>query len=286
MQNAMATFTAGMTSTEYTINRENHKHQWFGIAGTAVFHGVIILFLVFNFIYPPNPPLEYEGMMMSLGEENMGGPADAPVPDPAQQEQYVPISEQTEETPITADNGEEVSIKEKTTPKTNEIKDPRPVTETTKPVLDLPKKVNQQALFKKNQGAKGGFGDGENPGNEGEPDGSPDGNPDGHGLGDSGFGNSDRGPDGISIDLGGRKVRQLPEIEDNSRSVGKVVVSIVVNRDGEVIKAVPGQVGSTTTEPSLLSKAKEGALKTRFVARGDGPAEQYGTMTIIFRYRP
>jgi hypothetical protein len=64
------------------------------------------------------------------------------------------------------------------------------------------------------------------------------------------------------------------------------VVRIVVNRNGEVIKAVPGQVGSTTTEPSLLQKSKEGAMRTKFSGRDDGPDEQYGTMTFVFKFKP
>ncbi|MCG9881041.1 MAG: hypothetical protein MH472_10630 [Bacteroidia bacterium] len=281
-----------MANGEFVIERKSRKHNIYGIIGTTVVHGIIVLVLFFYVLYPPDPPLEFKGMMMSLGEENMGGTNESPVPDPSTQEQYIPISEQSEEPEtITSDEEESVEIKEKTKPKT-EVKTkptitPKPEVENKKPVLDLPKKVNQQALFKKKSGAnQGGYGDGSELGNEGSEDGSENGNKDGRGGGDSGFGTGDSGPDGVSYSLSGRKVKQLPTVEDNSRSTGKVVVRITVNRDGEVIKAEPGQVGSTTTETSLLQKAKEGAMRTKFSARSSGDELQYGTMTFVFKFKP
>ena len=80
-------------------------------------------------------------------------------------------------------------------------------------------------------------------------------------------------------------MKKLPSIEDNSKSIGKVVVRIVVDRDGNVVKAVPGQPGSTTIENALLEKAKQGALQTKFSPKSDGPEEQYGYITFVFRFR-
>jgi TonB family protein len=278
-----------MASENYYIEHKDHKHQLYGFIGTTLVHGLIFAALFFVVMYPPDPPLELQGIQMSLGEENMGGPNNEPVPDPAPTEQYTPISEQTEETNLSSESDESVEIKDNKTTKPKEIKETKPnVVEEKKPQLELPKKVNQQALFtKKKNTNQGGYGDGENPGNEGRPDGSPDGDKDGHGLGDSGFGSGETGPDGISYVMPkGRKVNKLPNIEDNSKSVGKVVVSITVNQDGEVIKAIPGQIGSTTTEPTLLEKAKQGALKTKFNPRTDGSEDQTGTITIVFRFKP
>lgn len=276
-----------MATEEYYIDRKTYKHNYYGLAGTALIHGLAFIFLYFTVIYPPDPPLETIGLVPSLGEENMGGPSETPVDNPAATEQYVPISEQTDVAPITSETEESVDLKNQTDKKSPEIKNPQ-TPKTNKPVLALPQKVDQNALFKKRDKNNGesGMGDGLEPGNQGDPTGDPNGDPDGHGKGDRGNGDSDKGVDGISYDLAGRKMRQLPNIEDNSRSVGKVIVRIVVNRNGEVIKAVPGQVGSNTTETSLLEKAKEGALKTKFSARVDGPEEQYGTMTFVFRYKP
>ena len=279
-----------METGEFVIERKSRKHNIYGIIGTTLIHGIIVSILFFYVLYPPDPPLEFKGMMMSLGEENMGGPAENPVPDPSTQEQYIPISEQNEDpNTLSSDVEESVEIKDKTKPK-SEIKTPaitKPIVQEKKPILELPKKVNEQALFKKSKNSnQSGYGDGSELGNEGSEDGSENGNKDGRGGGDSGFGRGESGPDGVSFDLSGRKVKQLPIVEDNSKSTGKVVVRITVNKNGEVIKAVPGHLGSTTTETALLQKAKEGALRTKFSARSDGPDEQYGTMTFVFKFKP
>ncbi len=278
-----------MTAENYYIERKDYKHNLYGLLGTLFIHGLIFLVLYFYVLYPPDPPLEFQGMQMSLGDENMGGPSLSPIPDPAPAEQYTPISEQTDEPKnLTTEVDESVAITEKKNEKKAEKVIVKPVVKENKQQLDLPKKIEERAIFKKRTGVQGasGYGDGEIPGNEGRPDGSPDGNPDGNGLGNSGFGDGASGPDGVSYVLSGRKVQKLPDIEDNSRSVGKVVVRIVVNREGKVIKAVPGQVGSTSTETNLLEKSKDGALRTKFSARLDGPEEQYGTMTFVYKFKP
>ncbi len=278
-----------METGEFVIERKSRKHNIYGIIGTTIIHGIIVSILFFYVLYPPDPPLEFKGMMMSLGEENMGGPVESPVPDPSTQEQYIPISEQNEDPTLSSDVEESVAIKDKTKPK-SEIKTPittKPINEVKKPILELPKKVNEQALFKKkNNSNQGGYGDGSELGNEGSENGNENGSKDGRGGGDTGPGTGDSGPDGVSFELSGRKVKQLPVVEDNSKSVGKVIVKIIVNKNGEVVKAMPGQVGSTTTETALLQKAKEGALRTKFSSRSDGPEEQYGTMTFVFKFKP
>jgi outer membrane biosynthesis protein TonB len=275
----------------YYIERKDNKHRIFGAIGSFSLHAIIVAILFYIVIQAPNPPWESEGMMMSLGEENMGGPAESPVSDPQPNEQYTPISEQTEEPAeeLTTEDSESEAIKEKPVEvKPAKPKEPKPVVDNApKPQLELPKKVNQQALFqkRKNAGGEGGYGDGEIPGNQGKPDGSPDGDPDGTGTGDSGFGSGNSGTDGLKFELNNRGIKLIPKIEDNSKATGKVVVRIVVDRDGNVVKAVPGQVGSTTTDPSLLLKAKEGALRAKFSVKEDAAEEQFGTMTVYFRYK-
>ncbi|OYU96322.1 MAG: hypothetical protein CFE21_07955 [Bacteroidetes bacterium B1(2017)] len=277
-----------MAAEEYYLDHSTRKHQIYGAVGTTLVHALIFGVLVFVVLTPPDPPLGNIGLQVSIGEENMGGPANAPTPNPAPTDNYVPISEATDQQSVTSDNSESVDIKDKTSPKPKEVNTVKPVTETKKPVLELPKKPLQAALFtRRKNNSEGGYGDGDNPGNQGKEDGSEFGSKDGHGKGDHGDGFDAKGEDDIAIHMpSGRKVKQLPTIVDNSKSVGKVVVSITVNKDGEVIKAIPGQIGSNTIEPALLSKAKEGALKTRFAPRTDGTDDQTGTMTIIFRFKP
>ncbi|MCX6187863.1 MAG: hypothetical protein NTU43_12890 [Bacteroidetes bacterium] len=240
------------TQENYYIERKTRKHNYYGLAGTLLIHGIALLALIFFVISPPNPPMELEGMKMLLGETDMGGPDIAPVPEPSQtQETLVPIETQQDPPAITQET-DEVNVTEKKAEKEHKHTELKPKHE---PKIELPKKepepvVNSNALFKKggkkgNQG--GGYGSGDIPGNEGRYDGSPYGDP---------------------------------------KETGKVVVRIVVDRDGNVVKATPGQMGSTTLNPSLLEKARQGAMQTHFSSREDGPDEQYGTMTISFRFKP
>ena len=99
----------------YYIERKDNKHRILGAIGSFSLHAIIVAILLYVVIQAPNPPWESEGMMMSLGEENMGGPAESPVSDPQPNEQYTPISEQTEEPAeeLTAEDPESEAIKEK-----------------------------------------------------------------------------------------------------------------------------------------------------------------------------
>ena len=109
------------------------------------------------------------------------------------------------------------------------------------------KKAASDALFAK---AKDGQGKGEGDTRPGRNQGSTDGTPGApHGLGGSG--------DGMSFNLGGRSMLSAPKIVDSSQKEGKVVVDIIVDKDGKVVKATPGARGSTTTDRHLEKLATE-----------------------------
>ncbi len=63
---------------------------------------------------------------------------------------------------------------------------------------------------------------------------------------------------------------------------GIVVVEITINKYGNVIKAVPGIEGSTTTSNYLFTKAKQAAQSVMFDTGPTMPLEQKGTITITF----
>ena len=63
---------------------------------------------------------------------------------------------------------------------------------------------------------------------------------------------------------------------------GIVVVRIEVDKNGRVIRAVPGVKGSTNTADCLLKPAKQAALKTTWNADNKAPSKQIGT--IIYKF--
>jgi TonB family protein len=90
---------------------------------------------------------------------------------------------------------------------------------------------------------------------------------------------------GISFSLEGRSITKYPDVKDQSQKYGRVVVEITVNEQGEVIKAEPGQRGSTVTDSRLKRLAKKAALQTEFNANPKGPSRQIGKMTINFKLK-
>lgn len=296
---------------QLTNNQNERTSKVVGYAGSFLIHGALLLIMWWLTITPPDPPYSDtggggEGLAMAFGEPDAGGESLVPIENPTVQEQPQPPTPQPEETPVVTDESDEEPVvttppKQEVKPKPQEVKKPNEKpkpTEVTKPV-EKPRQVDQRSVFKKSTGGNaGGFGEGDAPGNQGNPDGVPGGDPNGNGYGDGGSGGGTGGGNGtgngsgsgagngISFDLKGRSISRRPTIEDQSKETGKVVVSIVVDRTGRVTKAMPNQKGTTTLSAVLLEKAKRAALDTRFTPNPDGPEEQYGVMTITFKFRP
>ena len=119
-----------------------------------------------------------------------------------------------------------------------------------------------------------GKGTNNNSGNEGNPDGDPNSdalNKIATGSGRIGGGLTDRG------------VLFEPKIDDNSQYTGVVVVKVCVDKTGKVVEANFTQLGSTTTNKTLVDLAVSAAKKYQFT-----PSEietQCGNITIEFKVR-
>ena len=87
-----------------------------------------------------------------------------------------------------------------------------------------------------------------------------------------------------SVRLEGRStLGSLPRPAYTVNESGTVVVQIVVNEQGIVTNAIPGQKGTTTQNATLWAEAKKAALKARF-SPSDSPT-QVGYITYIFTLR-
>jgi hypothetical protein len=256
--------------------QKERKSRIAAIAGTIVFHALLLLSLLLLALRTPLPLPGEEGVEVNLGYSDDGigdiqpeipalSPNAAPPPSQAKNDdQY--LTENTEDAPAIE------KIKKKT-----EKPNPTPVTKPT-PAVEKPKEptVNQKALYpgKSNKTSEGGNqGITGKPGDQGKPGGTPDSpNYDGNG----GKGN------GISYDLDGRGARSLPKPVYNSPEQGKIVVSIKVNRLGQVTYASAGAKGTTISEINLRQQAESAARKTLFASDDDAPEEQRGTITYVF----
>lgn len=252
---------------------EEQKNRIRGIVGTIIFHAGLLLALFLLALRTPLPLPGEEGVEVSLGYAETGAgliqpeeikPVQRIEPVVPKQQPKEVITQNVEETPAI----EEVKLKE--IKKTEE----KPV-EQIVPPKEVPV-VNPKALYTPNQKdtqESGNQGDQSDLADQGKETGSKDSNkPDGKG----GMG------DGVSFNLEGRGSIHLPKPAYDSQEQGKVVVRIWVNKEGKVVRALPGVQGSTISDQRLTKLAEDAALKAAFTPDPNAPDQQVGTITYNF----
>jgi hypothetical protein len=255
--------------------QKERKSRIAAIAGTILFHALMLLSLLLLALRTPLPLPGEEGVEVNLGYSDDGmGNIQPEVPALAPRATPPPSQIKTDDQVVTSNTEEEPAI-DKNKKKADKAK---PVIKPT-PVVEKPKEptVNQKALYpgkstKTSQGGNQGITG--KPGDQGKPNGTP-GSPNYDGNGGKG--------NGISYDLGnGRGARSLAKPTYNSPEQGKIVVSIKVDREGKVTYASAGAKGTTISEINLRQQAENAARKTIFAPDADAPEEQRGTITYVF----
>lgn len=127
---------------------------------------------------------------------------------------------------------------------------------------DVNKKVSEGSLYKG--------------GNEGNPSGS--------GTSKNRANAESKGTNGITFSLEGRNpIGKLKKPSFPGNEAGKVVVRIIVDKNGKIISATPGVQGTTIGKLSLWEAAKKAALLAIFDKAKDPDApNQQGTITYDF----
>lgn len=130
-------------------------------------------------------------------------------------------------------------------------------------------------LNKSDGTASGSEGDDNRAGDKGSPDGDPYatsyyGSP-GSGSGTGGYG------------LNGRSLASKGAVKQECNEEGRVVVKIVVNRNGNVVSAQPGVKGTTNNSPCLLEPAKKTAFKHKWNQDSNAPSQQVGFVVVNFK---
>lgn len=290
-----------------------------GIVGTIIYHALILLILIFFGLSTPLPLPGEEGVEVNLGNSEMGsGVVQQPIPEevpaaPEKQEEKVEevpeekvveqapekpveqkevieeevIQQEVEEAPVIKkpeEKKEEEVVEEKPVEKVVE-KEPEPVVnpnalykkpdKVEKKVEEPPKPVvNPNALYKKSSDSQGtSQGITKGAGDQGKVHGTPE-SVNYDGLGGEG--------EGISYSLGGRGAKVLPKPTYNSPEQGRVVVSIWVNRQGVVVRAVDGAKGTNISDLNLRRMAREAAMRAKFSEDPSAAELQKGTITYNF----
>ncbi len=122
---------------------------------------------------------------------------------------------------------------------------------------------------------EGGEGDDQLAGDKGDPDGDPYastyyGSP-GSGSGTGGYG------------LSGRSLASSGKVKQECNEAGRVVVKIVVDRNGKVVQATPGVKGTNNNNPCLLEPARKTAFLHKWKPDSDAPDQQVGFVVVNFK---
>ena len=283
------------------------KEQRIATVGTAVFCVLLLLMLVLvRFINDPTD--EEEGVLVNFGdtEQGMGEveprpavaqtiPTPPPTPTPPE-----PTPTQTGEEEVVNQDFEESAVieqkkraeqkkRQEELQRQQELERQRIAEEQRRQEEERKRQEEQQRQQQQQQeinsraasafagrnanGGNTGEGNTGQPGNQGSLNGDPNAT--------NRVGNG--GGNGINFNLAGRSFGSTPpKPEYNSKSEGKVVVEIRVDRSGTVVSASPGKAGTTTNDPVLREAAKAAALKAKFNSDPNAAEIQVGTITYTF----
>ena len=281
-----------------------HKKKSFTL--TTLILSVFLLLLFYIGLTYLDPPIE-NGIAVNFGTMDYGSgnvqPKEKirsepkkvqpkPVEQVQQQKESEPVKEEPVEKVMTNDTEETIKIKQQQEAKRKAdeaakkarleaeriAKEKREAEEQIKREQEA-KKKNLDALIggigKSDGAATGSEGDDNKAGDKGQPDGDPYANTyygaPGSGAGTGGFG------------LSGRSLVSKGKVQQECNEEGRVVVRIVVGRNGRVIQATPGVKGTTNNAPCLLKPAKETAQLHRWNLDSDAPAEQIGFVVVNFK---
>jgi len=256
---------------------------------------LLLLFFVMTTTIPPFPEAGGGGgVLVNIGYVDAASGDVQPMSSAVTPEPQViksAVQPVPEEKVATQEDEESVAMNTSEKKKKDDVK--KPTTETKKP--EPVRTVDAASMYKgkrNNSTSQGTATTGT--GDQGEKQGDPNsmysgkngtGGGPGSGTGTGGGDGDGNGPgtgSGISFDVSGRKLLLKPSIDDRSQETGKVVVSITVDKSGNVTEARPGARGSTTTSSYLFAKAKEAAMKAKFNASPEAADIQKGTMTFVF----
>lgn len=269
-----------------TYQEENNYPKAIAIATVVMGLLIAISFIWVIESFKPEEELGMGGIVVNYGtaETGMGNDytsIDEPSVDPnANNKMPDKITPEQKVTPntssdidakdiLTQSTEDAVAVNTKTTKSSNTS---TPTTEA-KPAQPT---INPNALYKgkKNNGTGGGDGTGNTPGNQGDVDGDP--LAPFYGDGGSGFGNK-------PLPLSNFKNLQKPE--DDGQETGTIMVKILVNRQGRVIRATAGAKGSTFSNDALNRKCEQSMMNASLNAISSGPETRVFYVPFVFRVK-
>ncbi|WP_067034485.1 energy transducer TonB [Allomuricauda sp. CP2A] len=282
-----------------------HKKKSFTL--TTLLLSVLLLLLFYIGLTYLDPPIE-NGIAVNFGTMDYGSGEVQPKekvrsepekvePQPVEQVQQVEPQEETvQEEPVekvlTSDNEESIRIKQEQEAKrkadeaAKKAKEEAERIEREKREAEEKKRLEQEAKKKNLDALIGGIGqsDGTDSGSEGDDNKAGDkGQPDGDPYANSYYGAPGSGSGGSGYGLKGRSLMGSDVVKQQCNEEGRVVVEIVVDRTGKVVKAKPGIKGTENTAPCLLEAARKTALTYRWNQDSKARPQQIGFVVVNFK---
>lgn len=293
--------------------KDDYKN--YGIIGTLLFHGILLLLLIF--LGMKTIPQEEEGLLVNFGDSPTGFGAEEPSesqpqtqPQPIEQvtppppARATPPASQTEKESVNTQDFEEAAAEKEAKKKKAEkerldkerikketLETERKKTEEAKKIAEAKEAERKQQAELARQSAEAknrvnsafaGKGTGSSS-SEGVTSGS--GNQ-GSLTGDPNSTNrtgSGQGSKGSGFSLSGRSlIGTLPKPEYSIQEEGIVVIEITVDKNGVITNATPILKGTTTQNSYLWKVATEAARKAKFNADPNASSFQKGTITYHF----
>ncbi len=291
-----------------------HKKKSFTV--TTLLLSILVLVLFYIGLTYLDPP-EEKGIAVNFGAMDFGSgtqqpkqrirsqPVERPNPPAASQkdevQEPVPVEEKTTPREMTKQEQPTEKVLTKESPESIRLRQQK---EAEKRAADAAKKAQEEAerkarekraaeeRLKQEQAAKkekldalmGGIGksDGQDSGSEGDDDKPGDkGNPQGNPYATSYYGAPGTGGGGYG--LSGRALVSRGKVQQDCNEEGRVVVRIVVDRNGKVIKATPGVKGTTNNAPCLLEPARKTAFLHQWNLDAKAPSQQIGYVVVNFK---
>lgn len=262
---------------------KDQKDRKKAIIITSVAHGILLLvFIFFGLGYEDPKPrngyiINFGNSENGFGDQFDGATAAQQVtPQPPIKSEKVESTDQNDQTLQTQDFTDAPTVNSQSSKQiesdNTDLEKPKDV--KPEPSHDLTK------LLENVDATKGGQGDTKGSGDQGRPEG------DRNSLNQNGQGGAGQNGDG-NYRLGGRKVINKGDNAYPCEDEGRVVVRILVDPKGSVIRATPGVksdngVASTTTSDCLFNLARSKAMKTLWQADGNAPDLQKGYIIYNF----
>ncbi|WP_222984977.1 energy transducer TonB [Flagellimonas meishanensis] len=282
-----------------------HKKKSFTL--TTLILSVLLLLLFYIGLTYLDPPIE-NGIAVNFGTMDYGSGEIQPrepvrsepkrvEPQPVEQVQQVeaesePVREEPVEKVLTSDSEESIKIKQQQEAKRKAEEAAKKAQLEAERIAREKKQAEER--IRQEQDAKkksldaliGGIGksDGTTTGSEGDDNRTGDkGQPDGDPYATTYYGAPGNGSGTGGYGLNGRSLLNGGKVQQDCNEEGRVVVRIVVGRNGHVIKATAGVKGTTNNALCLLKPAEATALSHRWNPDPNAPAEQIGFVVVNFK---